>query len=81
MDYSRITYTLFNDLNREGRSALPDAPVVLAARAETTHKRLYALRGRLASGLHRTAWAIEPAPPALTVNSYRSTRHCEGACS
>ena len=74
MDYSRLTYTLINDLNREGRSALPDAPVVHAVRAGTTNKGLYALRGWLASGLHRMAWAIEPALPPLAGSAHRGTR-------
>ena len=74
MDFSRLTYTLINDVNFESRSALPDAPVVHAVRAGTPNQRLYALRGWLASGLHRMAWAIEPALPPLAGNAHRGTR-------
>lgn len=81
MDYSGLTYTFINDVNREGRSALPAAPVVRAARAGTANRRLYAVRGWLASGLHKAAWAIEPLPLALTGTSHGDLRHCEGARS
>ena len=47
--------------------------------AGRTRRRLAALNGRLASALHRAAWAIEP-PPSLTGNR-RGPRPCEGACS
>ena len=73
MDFSRLTYTLINDVNFESRSALPDAPVVRAVRAGTTNKRLHALRGWIANGLHRAAWAIEPALPPLAGNNHRGT--------
>ena len=81
MDFSRLTYLLINDVNFESRSALPDAPVVPApaGRTRRTRQRLAALNGRLASALHRAAWAIEP-PPSLTGNR-RGPRPCEGACS
>ena len=81
MDYSGLTYTLINDVNREGRSALPNAPVVHASRAGTTNGSLYAVRGWFASGLHRAAWAIEPVPLALRGTSHGDLRHCEGARS
>ncbi|MCU1518763.1 MAG: hypothetical protein JWQ75_3484 [Pseudarthrobacter sp.] len=63
MDYSRLSYTFLNDVNLESRSALPHAPVVPVLSAGRTRKTLYVLRGRLASGLHRAAWAIEPPLP------------------
>lgn len=81
MDYSGLTYTFINDANREGRSALPDAPVVHSARAGTTNRRLYAVRSWLAIGLHKAAWAIQPMPLALTGTSHGDLRHCEGARS
>jgi hypothetical protein len=42
----------------ESRSALPGAPVV--DDGSTRHARLALVRARLATVLHRVAWAIEP---------------------
>jgi hypothetical protein len=50
--------------NDEARSALPDAPVVMP-RDGGVRGRVDRLRGRVASFLHRAAWAIEPAPRDL----------------
>jgi hypothetical protein len=53
---------VINTINHEARSALPDAPVVAPRRAGRTRRGLGRLKGRLASILHRAAWAIEPEP-------------------
>ncbi|MDQ4489872.1 hypothetical protein RBS60_06635 [Sinomonas sp. ASV486] len=47
-------------LNDESRSALPNAPIVDDGRGHTP--RLAAARARLATALHRAAWAVEPNP-------------------
>jgi hypothetical protein len=61
MDYSlMMASTLINTMKHEGRSALPDAPVVVERRAEHSRRRPARLRGWLASVLHQVAWAIEP---------------------
>ena len=45
--------------NAESRSALPDAPVVDDGRAHRI-ERFPQTRARLATALHRAAWALEP---------------------
>lgn len=57
MDYSHIAAFALAKSLTEGRSAMPDAPVVAPSAGS---RRLLALRGRIASMLHRAAWAIEP---------------------
>lgn len=67
MDFSLVMASLvINTMNHEGRSALPDAPVVAPPRTGRTRRRLTHLRGWLASVLHQAAWAIEPEPPTAT---------------
>jgi hypothetical protein len=53
-------------MKHEGRSALPDAPVVVERRGGDARRRLAHLQGWLASVLHQVAWAIEPDLPAVT---------------
>lgn len=66
MDYSLMMACLVvNTLNQEGRSALPNAPVVPERQGGHARRRLAPLQGLLASILHQVAWAIEPDP--LTV--------------
>jgi hypothetical protein len=67
MDYSlMMACLLVNTMNHEGRSALPDAPVVAAPRPGPTRRSLARLQGWLASALHPGARAIEPSPPNVT---------------
>jgi hypothetical protein len=65
MDYSLMAFALINTIDHKVRSALPHAPVVAERCAGGTRGRLSDLRGRLASVLHRAAWAIEPAPAVV----------------
>lgn len=61
MDYSlMMAFAVINIVNSDALSALPNAPVVPARRAERA--RLHRLRGWLATALHQAAWAIEPKP-------------------
>ena len=46
--------------NRRARSALPDAPVVAHRGSDPMSGRVDHFRKRIASMLHRVAWAIEP---------------------
>jgi hypothetical protein len=65
MDNSLMMALLvINSMKHEGRSALPDAPVVTARRARSTPGRRVRLQGWLAGVLHHAALAIEPHPPA-----------------
>jgi hypothetical protein len=67
MDFSLVMASmLINTMSHEGRSALPDAPVVAPPRTGRTRRRLTHLQGRLASFLHQAAWAVEPEPPTAT---------------
>lgn len=54
-----MAFALIGFDSPESQSALPNAPVV-DDRAKDRGRRLMQARGRLASGLHRLAWAIEP---------------------
>jgi hypothetical protein len=65
MDHSAsIAYALVMPLrHHEARSALPDAPVV-DDRGDLG-RRTAAVRARLATALHRLAWAVEPREQAL----------------
>jgi hypothetical protein len=56
-----LAYTI-NTINHEGRSALPDAPVVAPRSTGRNRRRLGRLQGGLANILHQAAWAIEPEP-------------------
>jgi hypothetical protein len=65
MDYSTMTMAcaVINTMEHEGRSALPDAPIVAAPRPGRRARRLAALQGWLASVLYRAAETVEPDPP------------------
>lgn len=67
MDSLLMACALSTSINGHGDSAWPHAPVVEERRAGGSHVRLSHLRGRLASALHRAAWAIEPAPAGCGV--------------
>lgn len=61
MDYSlAMAAYVGGSTNQEGRSALPDAPVVAPRNTARIRRRIHRFRGRLASLLHRAA--IEPVP-------------------
>lgn len=62
-----IAFALIGFDTPESRSALPNAPVI-DDRAIEPGRRLMPARGRLASGLHRLAWAIEPTPNSTPTN-------------
>ncbi|WP_136610609.1 hypothetical protein [Sinomonas albida] len=61
MEYSSIIglALIVNLQNAESRSALPNAPVVDDGRAHRI-ERFTQTRARLATALHRAAWALEP---------------------
>jgi hypothetical protein len=80
MDFSFVmaAYAI-RTMNHEARSALPDAPVVApppprrpSRSAAFANRRLAPLKGWLAGALHQAAWAIEPAPRAVTGPGYLS---------
>jgi hypothetical protein len=74
MDFSlAMAAFAINAINHEALSALPDAPVISPPpsrrprrSAAFTRRRLAALKGWLASSLHRAAWALEPDAHAVT---------------
>jgi hypothetical protein len=71
MDFSlMMACAVINTMTHEGRSALPNAPVVAPRSSGRARRRLARLQGRLASALHQAAWAIEPNP-----NTATETRH------
>jgi hypothetical protein len=57
---------VINSIEHEGRSALPDAPVVTARRAGSAPGRRVRLQGWLAGVLHHAALAIEPDPQVVS---------------
>ena len=65
MDNSLMMALLvINSMQHEGRSALPDAPIVMAQRTRSRPGRRVRLQAWLAGVLHHAALAIEPHPPA-----------------
>jgi hypothetical protein len=59
-----MALTVINSLEHEARSALPDAPSVMARRAGSAPRRRVRLQGWLAGVLHHAARTVEPDPPA-----------------
>ncbi len=66
MDNSLLmAFLVINSMKHEGRSALPNAPVVAARRAGSAPRRRVRLQAWLAGVLHHAALAIEPDPPLV----------------
>jgi hypothetical protein len=55
-----------NAINHEGRSALPDAPIVPDQPSGNGRRRIGRLQNWLAKAVHQAASAIEPDPPTVT---------------
>jgi hypothetical protein len=58
-----MALTVINSMENEGRSALPDAPIVTARRTGSKPRRRVRVQAWLAEVLHHAAWAIDPDAP------------------
>jgi hypothetical protein len=66
MDNSLLMALLaINSMKHEGRSALPDAPIVTARLTGSAPGRRVRLQAWLAGVLHHAALALEPDPPVV----------------
>ena len=78
MDNSLLMALLVvNSMKHEGRSALPDAPIVTARLTGSAPGRRVRLQVWLAGVLHHAALAIEPDPPVVAESRRRGSAAVE----